>query len=119
MKTLLILLLISVYIMHAQAQKIKANDVPVQVTDAFKKAYPKGIIDKVWEKKGKYYEVGFNIDKTDYLNTYSASGKLIKSAVQIPVADLSPRIVAYVDSCYPKMEIREAFKIINAKGVIS
>lgn len=106
------------FISQTQAQKIMSKNVPVAVTKAFSKAYPT-IKDVDWSKDGVNYEAEYDQDKVDKSATYTATGELIETEVEIKASALPPSVMDYVKKTYQEDEVREASKITSAKGVVT
>ena len=67
MKKLILLFAVAGLFTQAQAQKLKAKDVPVAVTAAFEKSHPT-TKDVDWSKDGNNYEVEYDVNKTELQN---------------------------------------------------
>ena len=118
MKKVILFLAILGFISQTQAQKIMSKNVPVAVTNAFSKAYPT-IKDVDWSKDGVNYEAEYDQDKVDKSVTYSATGELIETEVEIAAAALPPSVMDYVKKTYKEDEVREACKITSANGIVT
>jgi hypothetical protein len=118
MKKIIVLIAFVSCITQLQAQKIMQSDVPLTVKDAFHKAYP-SIKDADWSKDGNNFEAQYDANKVDMSVTYSADGKLIETEMEIPVSSLPKAILDYVKKNYKEDEIKEASKIIDAKGIVT
>ena len=118
MKNLLALLLLSFVFVQIHAQKLDAKDVPAPVTDAFNTSHP-SVKDADWKKDGKYYSVGYAVNKLDNTVTYDINGGLVTTNEGIPVLNLPKCVADYVRLKYPHNKIKKASKIIAADNAVS
>ena len=118
MKKLILFLAIVVCCIQAQAQKMMAKNVPAAVTAAFSKSYP-SIKDVDWSKDGNNYEAEYDENKIDMSVTYSASGKLIETEMEIDASMLPAPVMDYVKKNYKEDEVKEASKITAANGTVT
>ena len=118
MKKLILLFAIAGLFTQAQAQKLKAKDVPVAVTAAFEKSHPT-TKDVDWSKDGNNYEVEYDVNKTDMSITYNSSGKLMETEMEIKASALPAPVMEYVKTNYKEDEVKEAAKITDASGIVS
>ena len=91
------------------AQKLEAKDVPAPVTDAFNTSHP-SVKDADWKKDGKYYSVGYQVNKLDNTITYDINGGLVSTNEGIPVLNLPKCVADYVRLKYPHNKIKKASK---------
>lgn len=128
MKNLTIILALSLGFGSAYAQKVKEAEVPSEVKDAFKKAYPKGEVEK-WEKEDGNYEAEFEIERIpmdksgkkeeiEMSAVYTPKGELIQTETEIKISELPKAISEYIEKNVAK-KIKEASKITDAKGVVN
>jgi hypothetical protein len=128
MKNTMIILALSLGIGSAYSQKIKEAEVPPEVKDAFKKAYPKAEIEK-WEKEDGNYEAEFEIERIpmdksgkkeeiEHSAVYTPKGELVQTEEEIKVSDLPKAVSEYIEKNVGK-KISEASKITDAKGVVN
>jgi hypothetical protein len=120
MKKVFLLFAISVLFMQvkAQEQKIVAKDVPGAVTAAFYKSNPT-IKDVDWSKKGLNYIGAYEVDKVGNSSTYNVSGILIESQMEIVATALPTPAMDYVKLNYKENEVKKAFKVTDAKEVVT
>ena len=118
MKNLLSLLLLSCMFGQIHAQKIEAKDVPAPVTDAFNTSHP-SVKDADWKKDGKYYTVGYDLNKLDNSITYDINGGLITTTEGLPILNLPKCVADYVRLKYPHNKIKKASKTTSADNTIS
>jgi len=102
-----------------QAQKLMVKDVPSVVTAAFKKAHP-SIQDVDWSKDGSNFEAEYDDqNKKDASDTYSASGKLIETEIEIAISALPASVMVYVKKNYKEDEVKEASKITTINATVT
>src|SRR5450432_3288470 len=118
MKNLLSLLLLSFVFVQIHAQKLDAKDVPAPVTDAFNTSHS-SVKDADWKKDGKYYSVGYQVNKLDNTVTYDINGALVSTNEGIPVLNLPKCVADYVRLKYPHNKIKKASKTTAADNVVS
>jgi hypothetical protein len=118
MKKLILLVVITVFMMQVQAQKLITKDVPAAITTAFAKANPT-IQDVEWSKAGNDYEAQFTAKNLPTTATYNASGALLKTVEIIPVTDLPDSATEYVKKNYKLEEVEKVSKVTNANNVAS
>jgi len=118
MKNLLLLLMFSFVFAQLEAQKLDAKDVPAPVTDAFNTSHP-SVKDGDWKKDGKYYSVGYEVNKLDNTVTYDINGSVVTTNEGIPVLNLPKCVADYVRLNYPHNKIKKASKITTADKVVS
>jgi hypothetical protein len=118
MKNLLSLLFLSFVFVQIHAQKLDAKDVPAPVTDAFNTSHP-SVKDADWKKDGKYYGVGYQVNKLDNTVTYDINGALVSTNEGIPVLNLPKCVADYVRLKYPHNKIKKASKITDADNAVS
>lgn len=102
----------------ACAQKVKESEVPTAVKEAFKKSY-KDAKEVKWEKEGANFEAEFEIGETDQSVVFDAMGHLVETEVEIKVDELPAGVKDYVAKNYKNAKIKEATKIIDAKGTVT
>ena len=102
----------------ANAQKIKETDVPAPVKAIFVKQYPAAKA-KSWEKEKANYEVAFDFNKAEMSLLIDATGSILETETEIKVTELSKPIADYCLKNYAGKSIKEASKIVDAKGVIT
>lgn len=118
MKKLFFLVLAATIFIGVQAQKCKAKDVPPPVIHAFQKEYPSA--KKIyWGKDSINYMVAFHTGKAPVAVTYNAEGKRVITEMQMPVEDLPPVIVDYVQKNYPGEIFKNVVQVTDANGIVS
>lgn len=118
MKKTFFFLLLATFVTQAQAQKIKAKDVPAPVMDAFKKSYP-DIQKTYWGKDSIHYHVAFYTGKAPMSVTYDSTGKIVIAEMQMPVEELPSGIVEYVQKNYPGEIFKDVAQITDEKGIVT
>ena len=106
------------FFMQAQAQDLKATDIPMAVTDAFDKAYP--TVETVdWSKSGKNFEAEYKEDTLSRSVTYNSSGSLVETNMEILDADLPASVMDYVSENYKDYMVTETYKIEDENGEVT
>ncbi len=118
MNKLMILGMVLMFSAIANAQKIKASEVPTAVRVTFKKQYPTATKVK-WEKENGQYEVNFDLNEVDYSLLINADGKIIETEIEITLNQLPAGILEYVRAHYAGQKIKKASKITDANGVVT
>ena len=100
----------------ANAQDIKAKDVPSAVRESLAKKYPKAT--KVsWEKEKGNYEANWGGKSGEDTSVqFTPAGAFIEEVNAIPVSQLPVEVAAYVKSHYNGAKIKEAGKVTDASG---
>ena len=116
MKKLLSFLIITACAIQAQAQDIKAKDVPNVVKEALAKKYPNAT--KVsWEKEKGNYEANWGGKSGEDTSVmFTPAGQFVEEVNAIPVSELPSNISAYVKAHYNGATIKEAGKVTDAAG---
>lgn len=99
-------------------QKLKENEVPVNVRVTFKKHYPAVKAEK-WEKEGANYEVSFDLNKVDYSVLIDENGAILETEVEIKVSELPALAIEYMAKHYAGQKVKEAAKITAADGTVT
>ena len=118
MKKIIVLIAIGFTTLTSFAQKMKEADVPATVKTAFTKQYP-AIKDAKWEMEDGKYEAGFDLNKVETSVLLDATGNIIEIETEIAVSALPKTISDYCTKTYTGKTIKEASKIVDAKGVIT
>lgn len=129
MKKTIIAFAISITTYTISAQKLKENDVPLEVKEAFKKQYPE-VKKAEWEKEGGNYEVEFHLTRVpmdgkgkkksvEKSVVFNAEGKLIETEEEINVSELPAAINEYVNKNLLGKKIKEASKISDHENKIT
>lgn len=118
MKKTILLLAMGFAAITANAQKVKEADVPVAVKATFIKQCP-NTKAKGWEKEDGNYEVEFDKDKSEMTLVIDPKGNVVATETEIKVSELSKTIADYCAKNYAGKKIKEATKIVDAKGVVT
>ena len=118
MKKTFLLLAIGFAAITATAQKVKEADAPAEVKAAFTKNYP-NVKAKGWEKEDGNYEVEFESNKNEMTLVIDPKGNVVQTETEIKVSELSKTITDYCAKNYAGKKIKEASKIVDAKGIIT
>jgi hypothetical protein len=100
------------------AQKMQEKDVPNAVKSAFQKQYPTAQATK-WEKEKENFEVECKIGKAETSVLLDLQGNILETETEIAVNELPKTILDYVTTQYKGQKIKEAAKIIDAKGTLT
>jgi len=117
MKKLIFLLLVAATVSYrAQAQDLKAKNVPEVVKTALMKKYPNAV--KVsWEKEKGNYEANWGGKSGEDTSVqFSPAGVFVEEVDAIKVSELPSNIPHYVRAYYKGAKISEAGKVTDAKG---
>jgi hypothetical protein len=117
MKKYLIAGFLGITAISASAQKLKEEDVPGIVKNAFTNQYP-GLKAK-WEKEDGNYEAAFKKDSKAMTVVYDPMGALKETEVAIKQFELPPSVLDYLNSNYKGKKIKETAKITKADGTIN
>lgn len=101
----------------ASAQKIKAAEVPDAVKTKVASLYPNVKIEE-WEKEDGKYEAELDM-KAETSLLLDASGNLVETEVEIPVAELPKSVSEYVAKNYAGSKISEASKLTTPDGSVT
>jgi hypothetical protein len=118
MKKILIMLVICLGAKQVDAQKVKETEVPAAVKKTFTSHYAT-VKEAKWEKEGSNYEAEFDLNKVETSVLIDASGNLMETETEIVVNELPQPVSAYVTKNLSGQKIKEAAKIIDAKGVVT
>ena len=113
MKKHLLLALLPLTALSAQAQKMAEKQVPAAVVATFKQARPaaKGV---KWEKEDANYEASFKQGPDEMSMVFAATGTLLETETGITVAQLPAAVRATLSSRYAGYKVTEAAKIVAA-----
>jgi len=118
MKKILVLIIIVLIANFAVGQKLDVKDVPAAVTSSFNKLYP-AVKDVKWGKEDADFEAEFDLNKIETSATFDSKGNLKEVESEIEVSALPQKVRDYVLKNYPDHKIKEASKIIDAKGIVT
>lgn len=94
--------------------KIDVNNLPVQVRDAVKSAYPNADIKeavRVNEGSSEVYRVKISDNNVDRFLLYNPSGNLIETSVNVDKDQLPPAIRTSLERDYPNLDIEKVDKV--------
>jgi Putative beta-lactamase-inhibitor-like, PepSY-like len=115
MKTLMMTLAFSSVTILANAQKVKAVDLPKAVKEAFATKYPK-IKSVKWEKEEANYEAEFDLNKIESSAVFQAYGTFKELEQEIKIAELPKTVSEYCTKNFASYKLSEAAKITDANG---
>jgi thioredoxin-related protein len=112
-KKLLALLLLTGLTLSVTAQekeKIDQKDVPMAVLATFKNEYPEAK-DMKWKMKEEKYKVEFEVNGTDHIASFDATGKMLSKGIEIKEAELPAAVTTAIQSGYAGRTIDDAYKV--------
>jgi hypothetical protein len=115
MKTLVVIAALSLGISYANAQKVKEAEVPAPVKAALSKQYP-AVKDAKWNKEEANFEAEFDLNKVETSLLIDAKGNILETETEIEASALPKAVYEYVTKKLGGKKIKEASKIIDAKG---
>ncbi len=118
MKTTILIIILFSFTCVSNAQRLKESDVPTAVKTAFVKMYP-GAISVEWEMENSKYEAEFKENNVETSAIFEANGTYVQTEVEIAVSSLPEAVREYVSKNLAGKKIKEAAKIIDAKGTIT
>ncbi len=118
MKKKLLLVVLGFAAITVDAQKIKKADVPVAVKKTFTKAYPSTKVNG-WEKENGNYEAAFDHNNKEMSVIIDPSGNIVETETEIAISELSKKITDYCAKNYSDKKIKEAARIVDAKGILT
>lgn len=89
---------------NLMAQKLKTDDVPGDVTQAFQSEYPNGKLS-AWTLDNNQYVATFKDDGSEGNAYFTNDGTWVKTTYSIPVSEVPLSISQYVTKNYPYYEI--------------
>ncbi|WP_161889866.1 PepSY-like domain-containing protein [Pontibacter russatus] len=111
MKTILLAVLFSgSAALAANAQDIKAADVPQAVTSALAQKYadPKGLD---WEMDGANYEAEFDVNRTDHTVLIAPSGEIVMAKSDMMQSELPQPVRNAIDQKYKGMPVDDVEQV--------
>jgi hypothetical protein len=97
------------------AEKISEYNLPNDVKTIFAKMFPNQYSVK-WELENGNYEAEFLLNKIETSALYSPTGQWLQTETEIKADVLPMAVVEYVSKNLAGKKIKEAAKIIDAKG---
>lgn len=112
-KYLMLLALLPLAALSAQAQKVAEKQVPAAVVATFMQAHPtaKGVR---WEKENANYEAGYEQGEEELSVVITPTGTLLETETEIKVAQLPAPVRAALTSQYKGYNVTEAARIVTA-----
>ena len=119
MKKLFVLFALALAVISCDEQKIKDEEVPAIVKEAFQKQFPSAK-EPEWEKEDGKFEVSFEQDGKEMSAVFTpGNGALEETEVEIKKEDLPAQALAYISQNYKDEKIQEMAKITKANGEIN
>ncbi len=112
-----LLLLFFLFSCEVQKAEISAAEVPAAVREAFLAAHPGTKVE--WEAEAGAFEAEFKVDGQEITESYSATGQLLESEVEIKKSELPAAILTTISEQFPDYEIEEAARITYSDGRIA
>ena len=82
MKIIFLILNLLVLNLQLNAQKLKSEEVPIKVREAFSKAYPAIKVEE-WEKENIFYEAEFEFNKKEMSLCFDQEGNIVETEIEI------------------------------------
>src|SRR5205823_4346211 len=101
-----------------QAQKIKKQDVPIKVKEAFTNKYP-GVKVEEWEKEDLMYEAEFDMNKTESSALFDKDGGFQEFEQEIKTSSLPKGVQEYCSKNFVGYKLSEAAQITDHKGKVT
>lgn len=102
----------------ADTHRVSEKQVPAIVKSALLQKYPSANRIK-WEKERANYEVGFEINKTEYSLLIDISGNILETETDIKVGDLPSKERDFILRNFPGQKLKEAARIVDNKGIVT
>jgi uncharacterized protein (DUF2249 family) len=115
MKKLILIMALAGIIATSYAQTIESADVPAVVVKSFNRSNHKAD-SVVWSKVGDFYKATYPVNKMNKSITYSASGKLKQTEMQVKTAHLPTPVLKYINENYPGDFVKSSAKVTTASG---
>lgn len=118
MKTVFFTAAFALILGTANAQKMKASEVPSAVTTKFASLYP-NVKDVKWEKEGANYEAEFEVNEVETSVNFDATGNFLESETEVAKTALPAAAHDYLAKNAPGVKVKEVSKITDASGKIT
>lgn len=120
-KLLSVLALFSVLASFGQLKEKEESNkkitVPAVVQQSFEKEFPG---DKAkWEAEGEMYEAEFKHNREKMSALFKADGQLMETETPMKISGLPSAAIAYLNTYYKGIKIKEVSKIGKVNGVIN
>jgi uncharacterized protein YxeA len=112
MKTLLVVLGLSITMCQAEAQKIKSKDVPAEVKNTLQKRY--AVTNADWDKEEGSFEANFELKGKEMSVLIDAKGNILEVETEVAKNDLPAAVL----NNYKDFKIEETARI-ESKGEIT
>ena len=99
----------------AQAQMLKATQVPAVVKATFKTQYPT-VKTNTWEKEHGNYEAAFTMKGATMSALITPAGELVEKETDMAAAKLPAAVRATLARDYKSYQVTEAATIVSAAG---
>lgn len=99
------------------AQRVKEQDVPEVVKNAFHKKFPK-VENLKWDKEGADFEASFVLNKVETSVVLNAKGTILETEVEIGLNQLPKNTVSYINEHYKNQKVKEAAKTTKSDGTL-
>src|ERR1043166_7934457 len=93
------------------------DDVPAVVKTKFASLYPT-VKKAKWDREAANYEASFEQGEVETSVLFDASGNVLETETEISINELPKSVMDYVAQHY-KTKIKEASKIVDAKGIVT
>lgn len=109
MKTLLVVLGLSLTMCQAEAQKVKSKDVPAEVKNTLQKSY--AVTDADWDKEDGSFEANFELKGKEMSVLIDGKGNILEVETEIAKNDLPAAVLKSLESNYKDFQIEEMAQI--------
>lgn len=116
MKTLLVVLGLSLTMCQAEAQKVKSKDVPAEVKNTLQKSY--AVTDADWDNEDGSFEANFELKGKEMSVLIDAKGNILEAETEIAKNDLPAAVLTSLESNYKDFKIEETARI-EANGEVT
>lgn len=116
MKTLLVVLGLSLTMCQAEAQKVKSKDVPAEVKNTLQKSY--AVTDADWDNEDGSFEANFELKGKEMSVLIDAKGNILEAETEIAKKDLPAAVLTSLESNYKDFKIEETARI-DANGEVT
>lgn len=115
---LILTIAIAGFFMQAQAQNLRAIDIPLAVTDEFNQAYPSiQIVD--WSRDSINFAAAYKADSLKRSVKYNSSGKLVEIKSEILAAALPGSATEYLRENYKDDDVNATSEITDSNGIVT
>jgi hypothetical protein len=116
MKTLLVVLGLSITMCQAEAQKIRSKDVPAEAKNTLQKRY--AVTDADWDKEEGSFEANFELKGKEMSVLIDAKGNILEVETEVAKNDLPAAVLKSLENNYKDFKIEETARI-ESKGEIT